>query len=184
MPIVTFETYKCTRRVLSMIREVNLLNNGNANLLVPKSEVLSAQATLRSLISLAFAFSFIRNSARSRWRIPLVMCGISDAYTHAWLSSSMIVASWGNPIKINIPRNAKASSLRHWLTALISNSAADVERLLWVLLVKLTTLCPIYPMCTLVECELSRLPARSALHWKRVWVSGRMVSASDRKSVV
>ena len=66
MPIVTFETYKCTRRVLSMIREVNLLNNGNANLLVPKSEVLSAEATLRSLISLAFAFSFIRSSAKSR----------------------------------------------------------------------------------------------------------------------
>ena len=28
-----------------MMREVNLLNNGNANLLVPKSEVLSAEAT-------------------------------------------------------------------------------------------------------------------------------------------
>ena len=51
------KTYKFTRRVLSMMREVNLLNNGNASLLVPKSEVLSAEATLRSLISLASTFS-------------------------------------------------------------------------------------------------------------------------------
>ena len=29
-----------------MMREVNLLNNGNASLLVPKSEVLSADATI------------------------------------------------------------------------------------------------------------------------------------------
>ena len=34
-----FTTYKFTRRLLSMMRQVNLLNNGNANLLVPKSEV-------------------------------------------------------------------------------------------------------------------------------------------------
>ena len=79
------------------MREVNLLNNGNANLLVPKSEVLSAEATLRSLISLASTFSLIRSSARFRWRIPLVMCGISPEYTHAWLSSSMIVALCDNP---------------------------------------------------------------------------------------
>ena len=44
-------TYRFARRALSMIREVNLLNNGNANLLVPKSEVLSAEATLSNLIS-------------------------------------------------------------------------------------------------------------------------------------
>ena len=60
-------TYKFTRRVLSMMCEVNLLNNGNANLLVPKSEVLSADATLRSLISLASTFSLIRCSARHVW---------------------------------------------------------------------------------------------------------------------
>ena len=61
-----------------MIREVSLLNNGNANLLVPKSEVLSAEAT-----SLASTYSLISNSAKSRCRIPLVMCGFSEAYTHA-----------------------------------------------------------------------------------------------------
>ena len=49
-----------------MIREVNLLNNGNANLLVPKSEVLSADATLSNLISLASTFSLISNSAKSK----------------------------------------------------------------------------------------------------------------------
>ena len=31
-----------------MMREVNLLNNGYANLLVPKSEELSAEASYRS----------------------------------------------------------------------------------------------------------------------------------------
>ena len=44
---MTFKIYKFNRRVLSMMREINLLNNGNANLLAPKSEVLSAEATLR-----------------------------------------------------------------------------------------------------------------------------------------
>ena len=121
----------------------------------------------------------ISNSAKSRCLIPLVICGISDAYTHAWSSSSIIVASWGNPIRINIPRIARASSFRHWLTALISYSAADVDRLPWVLLVKLTTLwCLRYPICALVECELSKFPARSASYWNRAWVRLRIVLAS------
>ena len=111
-------------------------------------------------------------------RIPLVMCGISEAYTHAWLSSSMIVASWGNPIRFNIPHSANASSFKHWFTALISDSAVDVDSLPWALFVKLTTLRPMYPMCALVECELSKLPAKSASQWKRAWVNGLMVSAS------
>ena len=49
-----------------MIRGDNLLNNGNANLLVPKSEVLSAEATLSNLISLESTFSLISNSAKSK----------------------------------------------------------------------------------------------------------------------
>ena len=49
-----------------MIREVNLLNNGNANLLVPKFEVLSAGATLSNLISLESTFSLVSNSAKSK----------------------------------------------------------------------------------------------------------------------
>ena len=44
---MTFKIYKFNRRVLSMMREINLLNNSNGNLLSPKSEVLSAEATLR-----------------------------------------------------------------------------------------------------------------------------------------
>ena len=39
-----------------MIRDVNLLNSGKANRLVPKSEVLSAEATFSSFISLASTF--------------------------------------------------------------------------------------------------------------------------------
>ena len=41
--------YKFTLSDLSMMREVNLLNSSNANLFVPKSEVLSAEATLSNL---------------------------------------------------------------------------------------------------------------------------------------
>ena len=59
-------TYRLRQRDLSMIREVDLLNNGNANLLVPRSEVLSADATLSHLISLASTFSLISNSAKSK----------------------------------------------------------------------------------------------------------------------
>ena len=68
---------------LSMIREVNLLNSGRANLFVPKSEVLSAHATFYNLISFDSTFSLISISAKSRCSIPLVKCGISEAYTHA-----------------------------------------------------------------------------------------------------
>ena len=161
------------------MREVNLLNRGNANLFVPKSEVLSAEATLSNLISLDSTFSLINISVRLRCVIPRVKCGISDAYTQAWLSSSMIVASWGNPIRFNMPLIVRASSFKNWFTALIYDSAVDVDKLPWVLLVKLTTLWwPMYPMCALVECKLSRFPARSASHWNRAWVSPRIVSAS------
>ena len=66
-----------------MIRDVNLLNSGKANLFVPKSEVLSADATFNNLISFDSTFSLISISAKSRCFIPLVKCGISDAYTHA-----------------------------------------------------------------------------------------------------
>ena len=112
-----------------MMRELHLLNRGNANLFVPKSEVLSAEATLSNLISFDSTFSLINISARSTCFIPRVRCGISDAYTQAWLSSSMIVASWGNPIMINIPLIARASSFKNWFTALISDSAVDVDKL-------------------------------------------------------
>ena len=39
-----------------MIRDVNLLNSGKANRLVPKSEVLPAEATFSSLLDLHFLF--------------------------------------------------------------------------------------------------------------------------------
>ena len=86
-----------------MMREVNLLNRGNANLFVRKSEVLSAEGTLINLVSLDSTFSLINIPARSRCLIPRVRCGISDAYTQAWLSYLMIVASWENPMRFDIP---------------------------------------------------------------------------------
>ena len=93
-----------------MMREVNLSKSGNANLFVPKSEVLSAEATL---ISLDSTFSLFNISARSRCLIPRVRCGISGAYTQASLSSSMTVLSWGDPMRFNIPLIARDSSLKH-----------------------------------------------------------------------
>ena len=99
-------------------------------------DVLSAEATLSNLISLDSTFYLINISARSRRLIPLVRCGISGAYTHAWLSSSMLVASCGNPIMINTPLIASASSIKHYFTAFISEYAVDVDNIPWVVLVK------------------------------------------------
>ena len=65
------------------LREVNLLNSGYANLLVPKSEVLSADATFTNLVLFHSTFSLISISAKSRYFIPLVKCDISEAYTNA-----------------------------------------------------------------------------------------------------
>ena len=42
---------KLTSRIMDTSVRVNLLNNGNANLFVPMSDVLSAEATLSNLIS-------------------------------------------------------------------------------------------------------------------------------------
>ena len=55
-----------------MILDVHLLNSGKANRLVLKSEVLSAEATFSSFISLASTFSLISNSARSKCLILLI----------------------------------------------------------------------------------------------------------------
>ena len=55
-----------------MILDVHLLNSGKANRSVLKSEVLSAEATFSSFISLASTFSLISNSARSKCLILLI----------------------------------------------------------------------------------------------------------------
>ena len=63
-----------------MILDVNLLNSGKANRLVPKSEVLSAEATFSSFISLASTFSLISNSAKSRYSYTNMYTCIRQAY--------------------------------------------------------------------------------------------------------
>ena len=77
-----------------MIRDVNLLNNGSANLLVPKSEVLSAEVTLSNLISLASTFSLISNSAKSRCRIPLVMFSTAGSGSRIGVNTSVVLGPW------------------------------------------------------------------------------------------
>ena len=49
--LIYYLFYKFILFDLSIILDVNLLNNGKANLLVPKSEVLSKEATLINLIT-------------------------------------------------------------------------------------------------------------------------------------
>ena len=55
-----------------MMRELYLSNRGNANLFVPKSDVLSAEATLSNLISLDSTFSLISISANYKCLYPHV----------------------------------------------------------------------------------------------------------------
>ena len=66
----SYVRYKLVRSALSIILKVSLMNNGNANLLVPKSDVLSPEATFSNLISLFSTFSFINISAKSKCFIP------------------------------------------------------------------------------------------------------------------
>ena len=60
------------------MREVNLLNNGNANLLVPKSEILSAEATLKSFVRQSnielTSYMPEGNSVKTRLRCSLLNC--------------------------------------------------------------------------------------------------------------
>jgi hypothetical protein len=49
----------------------------------------------------------------------------------AWLSSSIFVGSCFHPIILRMPRLAMTSALRVWSTALISDSAVEVEMLPW-----------------------------------------------------
>ena len=64
-----------------MIRDANLLNSGKTNRSVPISEILSAEATLRSFISLASTFSLTSSSAKSRCPF-LLSCGKSQMRVH------------------------------------------------------------------------------------------------------
>ena len=56
--------YKFTLSDLSMMREVNLWNRGNANLFVPKSEVLSEEATLSNFWKLRFETAKLMKSLK------------------------------------------------------------------------------------------------------------------------
>ena len=76
-------------------------------------------------------FSLNHSWASSKWRRFLVMCLASDAYTYAWLSSCMMAGCWIHPIAFIIPRLEITSAFSVWLTALISDSAVEVDTLPW-----------------------------------------------------
>ena len=74
-----------------MILDVNLLNGGKANRLVPKFESLSAEVTFSSFISLASTFFLISNFAKFRCLIPLVICllNLDASFLLSYVESQM-----------------------------------------------------------------------------------------------
>ena len=97
--------------------------------LVPISELFSLESTFSIIHVPSATFSLNHSWASSKWRRFLVICLASDAYTHAWLSSWIMVGCWVHPIAFIIPRLEMTSALSVWLTALISDSAVEVDTL-------------------------------------------------------
>ena len=99
--------------------------------LVPISELFSFESTLTMTQVLSATFSLNHSCARSRCRRFLVILFDCDAYTQAWLSPSIFVGSWVHPMAFKIARLEITSPFNVWLTALISDSAVDVDTLPW-----------------------------------------------------
>ena len=133
---------------------------------LPISELFSFESTLTVTQVPSATFSLNYSCARSRCRRFLVTCFDSDAYTQAWLSSSIFVGSRVHPMAFKIPR-LEISPFKVWLTALISDSAVDVDTLPWSVEHQHTTDFPKYPIYDVPVWPLSRLPPRSASHWNR-----------------
>ena len=145
---------------------------------VPMSELFSLDSTFCTMHVLSATFSLNNSWAKSKWLRFLVMCLASDAYTQAWLSSAIMVGSCFRPIEFYIPRLDFTSALSVWLTALISDSAVDVDTLPWSVEHQHITDVPRCPMYEVWECQLSRFPRRSASHWNRSWRTWVIVSIS------
>ena len=141
--------------------------------LVPISELFSLESTLTLTQVPSATFSLNHSCARFRCCRFLFTCFDSDAYTQAWLSFSIFVGSWVHPMAFKIPRFEMTSPFKVWLTALISDSAVDVDTLPWSVEHQHTTVFPKYPLHDVWEWPLFRLPPRSASHWNlscRGWV--------------
>ena len=132
--------------------------------LVSISELFSFESTLTMTQVPSATFSLNHSCARSRCRRFLVICFDSDAYTQAWLSFSICDDFWVYPMAFKIPRLEITSPFDVWLTALISDSALDVDTLPWSVEHQHTTYFPKYPMYDVWKWPLSRLPLRSASH--------------------
>ena len=116
-----------------MMREINLLNRGNANLFVRKSEVLSAEGTLINFdffLSL-FRFNFLFDQHSSKVEMSHSTCKVW--YLRCIHTSLVIlfddcsVLEKSHEVRHTSHRNS--SSFRHSFTALISDSAVDVDKL-------------------------------------------------------
>ena len=132
--------------------------------LVPISELFSLESTFSIIHVPSATFSLNHSWASSKWRRFLVICLASDAYTHAWLSSWIMVGCWVHPMAFIIPRLEMTSALSVWLTALISDSAVEVDTLPWSVEHQQITDSPRYPMYDVWKWPLSWLPPRSASH--------------------
>ena len=126
------------------------------------SELFSFESTFSMIQVPSATFSLNHSWAKSRWRRLRVIC-----LTHAWLSSSITVGPYFHPMAFKMPRFEMTSDFKMWLTALIYDSAVDVDTLPWSVEHQHITDLPRFPMYEVCECSLSRLPPRSASHWNR-----------------
>ena len=132
--------------------------------MVPISELFSFESTLTMAQVPSATFSLNHSCARSRCRRFLVTCFDSDAYTQAWLSSLVFVGLLSPSYGIYDPSIENNFSLNVWLTALISDSAVDVDTLPLSVEHQHTTDFPMYPLYDVWKWPLSRLTPRSASH--------------------
>lgn len=125
------------------------------------SELLSHDLTLTTTQVPSATFSLTQFSVRSRCLKLRVICAALEWYIQAWLSSSIEVGPWTHPIMFRMPLLAMTSALSVWLTALISDSAVDVDMLPWSVEHQQIRLRPRYPRYAVWEWLLSGLPPKS-----------------------
>ena len=96
--------------------------------LVPMSELLSAEATLTRT---CFVFDLCLDPISAELQVATVACHVGGLGMIDRGLVVFLVGSCSQPILLRMPRLAMTSALSVWLTALISDSAVDVEMLPW-----------------------------------------------------
>jgi hypothetical protein len=137
--------------------------------LVPMSALLFSVFILTNIQLLFATLPLTQPSMISMCLRFRVMCVTLEAKTHAALSSSMGVVSWIQPMVFSIPLHATTSGRKQLETDFESDSHEDNDIEPWSVLVQQIRSPPRYTRYDVCVCMLSRLPLRSASHWKRSW---------------